>query len=376
MKLPDLQEEAWEVLAGLLPADWEERAKTCGAMQRARGQIQSADVLLRLILLHASGGLSLEQAALRAREQGLVDVSPVALFKRLRTSGPWLEWMTAEMVRAQSKNWDAEAWGLRPIRILDATDILEPGPRGTDWRLHYSLRLPQLSCDFLKVTDASEGETLKRLPVRRGEIVLADRGYSHRAGVAQIMKHGADVVVRLNSTAFPLEDASGRAISLVDEVKGLPVGRRLDKAVWFIHEGRRFALRLCVIRKTHVATKRAQRKAARKASKQGNVLQPPTLFLAGFVMVLTSLPTQWGAASKVLELYRHRWQVELAFKRLKSLLALGHVPKSTDPSSRAWMQAKILTALLIERLITEARCFSPWGFELHGRAPVGGLQRS
>ena len=90
------------------------------------------------------------------------------------------------------------------------------------------------------------------------------------------------------------------------------------------------------------------------------------MFLAGFVMVLTSLPTQWGPARKVLELYRHRWQVELAFKRLKSLLALGHVPKSTDPSSRAWMQAKILTALLIERLITAARCFSPWGYELHG----------
>lgn len=373
MELPNLQEEAWEVLAGYLPAEWEERAKACGAMRRARGQIQSAEVLLRLILLHASGGLSLEQAALRAREQGLVDVSPVALFKRLRTSGPWLEWMTAEMVKAQSKNWDAAAWGLRPIRILDATDIMEPGPRGTDWRLHYSLRLPQLSCDFLQVTDASEGETLKRLPVRRGEIVLADRGYSHRAGVAQIMKQGADVVVRLNSTAFPLEDASGEAISLVDEVKGLPVGRRLDQTVWFTHEGRRFALRLCVIRKSHVATKRSQRKAARKASKQGSVLQPQTLFLAGFVMVLTSLPTQWGTASKILELYRHRWQVELAFKRLKGLLALGHVPKSTDPSSRAWMQAKILTALLIERLITEARCFSPWGFELHGRAPVGGL---
>lgn len=366
MELPDLQEEAWEILTDFLPADWEKQAKVCEAMQRARGQIRSADVLLRLILLHASGGLSLEQAALRAREQGLVDVSPVALFKRLRSSGPWLEWMTAEMVKEQSKTWDADAWGLRPIRILDATDILEPGPRGTDWRLHYSLRLPQLSCDFLKVTDASEGESLKRLPVHRGDIVLADRGYSHRAGVAQIIKQGADVVVRLHSTAFPLEDAAGKPLSLADEVKGLPVGRCLDKRVWFTHEGRRFALRLCVIRKSSAATKRAQRKAEKESRKKGHVPQPETLFFAGFIMVLTSLPSQWGAARKVLELYRHRWQVELAFKRLKSLLALGHVPKSTDPSSRAWMQAKILTALLIERLITEARCFSPWGYELHG----------
>ena len=184
--------------------------------------------------------------------------------------------------------------------------------------------------------------------------------------MAQILKQGADVIVRLNSSVFPLEDAAGKAISLVDEVKGLPVGRRLEKAVWFTHEGRRLALRLCIIRKTHAATKRAQRKAADKSRRQGHVPQPQTLFLAGFVMVLTSLPTAWGSARKVLELYRHRWQVELAFKRLKSLLALGHVPKSTDPSSRAWMQAKILTALLIERLITEARCFSPWGYKLHG----------
>ena len=77
----------------------------------------------------------MEQAAPRARKQGLVDVSPVALFERLRTSGPWRERMTAERVMAQSKNWDAAAWGLRPIRILDATDLLEPGPRGTDGRL-------------------------------------------------------------------------------------------------------------------------------------------------------------------------------------------------------------------------------------------------
>ena len=84
------------------------------------------------------------------------------------------------------------------------------------------------------------------------------------------------------------------------------------------------------------------------------------------MILITSLEAAAFPPQRLLDLYRVRWQVELAFKRLKSLLALGHVPKSTDPSSRAWMQAKILTALLIERLITEARCFSPWGYELHG----------
>ena len=65
----------------------------------------------------------------------------------------------------------------------------------------------------------------------------------------------------------------------------------------------------------------------------------------------------------VLELYRLRWQIELAFKRLKSLLAFGHVPKSSDQSAKSWMQAKILTSLMIERVAWCGRFFSPWGYD-------------
>ena len=72
----------------------------------------------------------------------------------------------------------------------------------------------------------------------------------------------------------------------------------------------------------------------------------------------------------MLELYRSRWQVELAFKRLKTLLGAGHVPKSDDQSAGAWMQGKILTALLLERLLLEARIFSPWGYPLRDVEPV------
>jgi IS4 transposase len=75
--------------------------------------------------------------------------------------------------------------------------------------------------------------------------------------------------------------------------------------------------------------------------------------------VLTEFPV-----ATVLELYRCRWQVELVFKRLKSLLGLGHLPKYDARSCRAWLQAKLLCALLIERLMRQAKFFSPWGFAL------------
>jgi hypothetical protein len=50
--------------------------------------------------------------------------------------------------------------------------------------------------------------------------------------------------------------------------------------------------------------------------------------------------------------------IELVFKRLKSLLAGGHAPKSNDACALAWMQAKILCALLLERVLLEGRFFS------------------
>jgi hypothetical protein len=355
--------ESWEVLQRFLPDNLDQSAREHGALRRARGQIRRASVLLRLILLHVAGGLSLEQTVVRARENKLVDVSAVALFKRLRTAGPWLTWLTGELVKSLSQDWDDALWKRRPIRVLDATDIEEPGPTGTDWRLHYSLRLPQLSCDFVQLTDVRGGETLKRLPVAKGDIVLCDRGYSNRAGVAQVLAQEADVVVRLNSGAFPLEGEEGQALDLVKLVEGLTVGQIGEWRVWFTHEGRRHQLRLCVLRKSEVAAQRAQRKAEKQARKKGRQVRPETLRLAAFVLVLTSLPDSWPAAL-VLELYRARWQVELAFKRLKQLLAAGHVPKTTDGSSCAWLQAKVLTALLIEHMIHAGRFFSPWGYRL------------
>jgi hypothetical protein len=293
-----------------------------------------------------------------------VNISAVALFKRLRRAGPWLTWLTTQTVKSLSKDWNDTLWKRRPIRVLDATDIQEPGPTGTDWRLHYSLRLPQLSCDFLELTDIHGGETLKRLPVEKGDIVLCDRGYSHRPGVAHVLDQGADVVVRLNSHTIPLEDEAGNQIDLVDLVKHLKVNEIGHWSVWFTHEGRRYAMRLCVLHKSEVAAERARRKALRKASRTGKKIQARTLVLTSYVLVLTSLQDNWATPTLILELYRARWQVELAFKRLKQLLSAGHVPKKTDASSRAWLQAKILTALLTEQMIQAARFFSPWGYRL------------
>lgn len=51
--------------------------------------------------------------------------------------------------------------------------------------------------------------------------------------------------------------------------------------------------------------------------------------------------------------------MELVCKRLKSLLDTGQLPKNNDASALAWMQAKILTAFLVDRILLEGKFFPP-----------------
>src|SRR5260370_36595880 len=79
------------------------------------------------------------------------------------------------------------------------------------------------------------------------------------------------------------------------------------------------------------------------------------------MLVFTTLPVQHAPARQVLDCYRLRWQIELTFKRLKSIVQLGHVPKQDDQSRRAWLYGKLFVALLSEKLVRAGGAVSPWG---------------
>ena len=367
--------EAWEILRQWLPADLEQIAWQSGFFQRARG-LQNAEQWLRLILMHVAGGLSLEQTVVRAHELGLPKVSAVALFKRLRGAHDWLLELTRHLQRDQQRLWGQYRASPAPqrLRVIDATDIQEPGSTGTALRLHYSLQLPELCCDYFELTDKRGGEKLGRFQFAAGEWILADRGYSHRAGAALVLQAGAQLIVRWNPSLFPLESDHGEAFDPVAEVKGMPLGEVRHWPVWFNWEKQRYRLWVCAIRKSQEAAERARKKVLLKARSNGTkVVQSRSLALSEFTFVLSSLSPEQFAPTAVLDLYRCRWQVELAFKRLKSLLAAGHVPKHDDGSAKSWMQAKILSALLIERVLGEGNFFFPWGYAIRGGKPLAQL---
>ncbi len=355
-----LELDDWQVIEQFLPPGWEEAARTSGAIRRARG-IPNAAVLLRVLLVHLADGCSLQETALRVEQAGWCSISAVALFKRLRAAEEWLRWLAEQL-------WRQSEPAVPPsglvVRVVDATTVQENGSTGTDWRVHYAINLSTLQCEHFELTDVCGGESFRRFPVKNGDVLLGDRAYGTSLGVVDVIQRGGHVVVRVNQKALIFSDKRGRKLTPLKCLRILSVGEVREWYASVTARGQVIPGRLVAIKLGRCAAQLARKRVQRKAQRKQRILSREALQLAGYVFVWTDLASSKLDAEEVLKLYRLRWQIELVFKRMKSILGLGQLPKTSDPSSRAWLHGKLLIAILVERLIETADRFSPWGYRL------------
>lgn len=356
----DLQD--WDMVCRMLPQGWAAQASSCGALQRARG-FTDAETLLRVLLIHLIGGCSLKETSVRARQSGLAEVSSVAIHKRLTASQEWLRWLAVGLrSELHGKMEDFN----RALRIFDATTISEPGSTGTDWRVHYSINLASLQCDFFELTDVKGGERLQRFPIHCGDVILADRAYAGSQGIGYVVSQGGDVLIRWNACR-PLVDEKRDKVDLLELSKKLKIGQVRESSVSVVDkQGQTVPGRLIIIKRTRKATEYARKRMRKKLRRRD--ISATGYRQAQYFYLWTTLSKEAASAQKLLEIYQRRRQIELAFKRLKSIMGLGHLPKSDPSTARAWLHGKLLAGLLVQRSIQQAGSFSPWGYPLDKQA--------
>jgi hypothetical protein len=233
---------------------------------------------------------------------------------------------------------------------------------GTDWRLHFGIDLESLQCDFFEVTDVQGGETFQRIPVAPGDLLLGDRVYATPPGIAHVAAAGGHVLARVNHKALPLFDHRGQPLQLVERLRSVQVGPCRAWSAFVQHGPHVYPGRLVAVKRSRWSACLERRALRKRAAKKQKRLSRTALFLAGYFYVWTDVPAQVLEAAAVLDWYRCRWQIELCFKRMKSILGLGDLPKKREDSCRAWLHGKLLVSLLLERLLDEAEHFSPWGY--------------
>jgi len=326
---------------------WEERAREHKAFRRRR-VVQSAGDLLRLVLGAAVQGWGQPLVASWALLVGIGPLSGEAVGKRVRQARAWLSVEVGLRLRLRRAGWAGRS---ARVRLVDATTIRTPGGGGTEWRAHAMADLEAGALTGVEITARHGAESLLRQPLEAGEIAVADRVHGRRTDLGQLLARGTDLVVRIGWQNLPLTTVDGDRLDLVGWLQA-SVTAPTERAVLVETPTGTHPLRLIAAALPPAPAAEARRRVRRAARKKQRTLDQRTVLAAGFVLVVTTLdPTTWPVAD-VLALYRCRWQIELLFKRLKSIWHLDDLRARDPDAAQAHILGVILAALLAGQVST------------------------
>lgn len=330
-----------------LPANLVELATECKAFVRAR-KIKTPAELLRLVLSYCGLDQSLREAggAMALRGQPMCDQS---VKERLLACQPWIEALLKDLLPVPEAL--PQPHGRRWL-VCDGSTVQAPGATSTDYRVHVCVDVVRVALVQVTVTDQRTGESLAHFRLGPGDVVLADRAYASAQEIVTTNERGADLVLRMSAHNLPLSDGQGQRLDLAATLRRHPQQTRQTLAVRIKHPTGPAEVTAWVhaVRLDERAAEQARRRARRRAQKNGQTVKAETLFFAGWLLVVTTLPPEAFTAQTILALYRVRWQVELVIKRWKSLLRLDALrARRGSALAQVWLAGKLLYALLIER---------------------------
>ncbi len=353
-----LIQDEWESeVLPRLPQGWQEQAVEHQAFVRSR-KLQCPGDLLRGLLAYVLVARSFRHLGAWSLMLGLADVSEADWRKRLRQAGAWLSWLFRERlaVARPLSPWLVQGGWLR-IVLQDATHLTCPGPRGLVWRLHSAFDLLAGRLTDMVVTSKQVAEDLRLLTVQAGDLVITDSANGYRDRLSFLRAAGADGISRFSAQSLPLSDEAGHPIDLVRWLKGrhAPAGRIGERAVWITVNQKQEPVRIVCLRLTEEQKVRAQKRKRAKARDDKRQIRQDTLYLAGWLLLVTTVETSRLTAAEVLALYRCRWQIELFFKRIKQLLSAQQIRAHHPQSAQATIAALLLCWSLQEEEAVQAR---------------------
>lgn len=359
-----IQEQEWPAVVSRIgqAIDLEASAREHGVLERKR-KVRSGSDLLRLALAYGPGGQSLRQTAAWAELQQVASLSDVALMYRLRDAADWLGAVAGALLGPREGEADGAPHGLGlRLRVVDGSVISGPG-KGPRWRLHGVYDVAEERFSGLELTGARTAEALERTRIGPGELAMGDRVYARPDGLHHVAEAGGQFLVRVGRRSLTLALADGRPFDLASALDQADQAGSCDLQVQVLdgrdRERTPLPARLVVLKKPPQHAEQARKRALRESQRGGHANDPLSLRAAEHLMLITSLGPDQASPDQLAALYRLRWRIELAFKRLKSLLHIDRLPAKDKDLARAWILAHLIAALLIEDLSPDLRDSPP-----------------
>ena len=335
-----------------LPSSLESQARALGAFVRVR-RIQSASLLLRALLCYVLSLSSLKELSMWSRLVGVtgVVISGQAWHKRLRQALAWLLWLFGELLAAPPPSWSGPT--SQRILLVDGTEVKNLGAKGELWRLHCAYNLLTGCLAWVRVTTRQVGESLGLVPVQPGDILVGDGIYSRAPQLVAVDQRGGFSLTRFSPYHLPVYAAHAPSCSSAYQFDVSGWLRTLSPGMYERNalvrcEQTTLAVRVIAIVPTPEKAEALRRKKEHEAHAKGRKLSEQARFLAGFILLVTTLPlAQWPTAL-VIELYACRWHIEVLFKHIKQVLDLHTLRCETPETAQAMIAALLVAWLLIE----------------------------
>jgi hypothetical protein len=217
-------------------------------------------------------------------------------------------------------------------------------------QVEWDLRSGALTHVQIEAGRSPDGATTRQQARRgKGSLRIADLGYFDLDVFAEMTKAGEYFLSRLQYTTGLLEPDG----TPVDLAQWLPqqTGKFIDQPM-LVGKGKRLPCRVIAWRlPKEQAARRRQKLRQEYKNTYGKEPSASRLALCDWTILVTNVPNELLSPEEAVVLYRARWQIELLFKRWKSLGLIALLQGSTTVRQMVKVWARLL-AVLVQHWLT------------------------
>ena len=298
-------------------------------------------------------------------------ISRVALHRRFSETAVAFLLHCLRVVLQQKLNqaWPLNTSLLRRFRRVMIAD-------SSSWDVHAILRevLPgsggaasSANCKLQAVYDYTHGELgfldvtagtvpdnryTDQLPgmLHKGDLLLIDQGYFKLKTFEALIRKDAFFLTRFLVRTNLKDACTHQPIDLVQRLSTLPGNAGELQVTMGDEKGGKASCRLIALRISEQVANERRRRLRKAANKKGRGLSPRHLHLCDWTVLITNVPADWLPVDMVRALYTLRWQIELLFKQLKSILRIHQSETTKAPRLRCELYGKLIVAVMIHRI--------------------------
>jgi len=186
--------------------------------------------------------------------------------------------------------------------------------------------------------------------VRKRDLLLFDQGYFKLKTFIAIAAKGAYFLTRF-LMGTTLRDAGTGVLIKREKELAKWRGNTYERLVTMGGKGAQTGpcRLICLRASKHVANAR-RRQLRKQARKKGRTVSRLHLSMCNWTIFVTNVPEKWLPVEMVRALYTLRWQIELLFKQLKSILRVHESNTGNEHRLRCELYGKLIAAVLVHRL--------------------------